>query len=193
MNIYTRYSVFKRVIFIGVLAGLLSACSTIPVSQDYASRATLSNFKTYQWLPASMQTSPSAQQLKQKQPFIAQRIEKAIMNNLHNRGALMVSQMPQAYVSYHYSEKETQVVTPSTTIGFGWHSRNIGFGSRFPMDYDTETYREAKWVVDIHSVSGQLIWRGESTRPVETFNNPQSAQAHTQRIIDAIMQQYPPN
>ncbi|WP_040726820.1 DUF4136 domain-containing protein [Thiomicrorhabdus sp. Kp2] len=182
----------KQLIFIAVSVTLLSACSSIPVTQDYSNRSALVNHQTYQWLPSSMQTSPSAQQLKSSQPFITQRIEKAIMNNLHQRGALMVREAPQAYVSYHYSVSETQVVTPNTTIGFGWHSRNIGFGSRFPMDYDTETYRDAKWAIDIYDANGKLIWRGETTRPVESFSTPQESEAYTQKVVDAIMQQYPP-
>ena len=192
MNFYTALSNLRNLIFMGILVSLLSACNSIPVTQDYSNSNTLINHQTYQWLPASMQTSPTAQKLKTTQPFIAQRIEKAIMKNLHNRNALMVREAPQAYVSYHYSEKEMQIVTPNTTIGFGWHSRNIGFGSRFPMDYDTDTYREAKWVIDIHDANGKLIWRGESTKPVESFSKPQDSEAYTQRIVDAIMLQYPP-
>lgn len=188
---FNSLSALKKIAIIGVLTSLLSACNSIPVTQDYSNRSALVNHQTYQWLPASMQSQPTAQQLKKEQPFVAQRIEKAIMNNLHSRGALMVREAPQAYVSYHYSVNETKVVTPSTTIGFGWHSRNIGFGSRFPMDYDTETYRDVKWAVDIYNNQGQLIWRGESTRALQRFNDPKEAQAYTQNVIDAIMQQYP--
>ncbi len=174
-----------------VLFGL-SGCSTIPVSQDYQTTTALKNYATYQWLPVAKQSVPSTASLKKAHPFIASRLEKAIQANLHNRRAIFVRQAPQAYVTYHYSVKQIQTVVPSTTIGFGWHTRSLGLGTRFPLDYTTEVYEEAKWGIDIHNAEGELIWRGESARVVENFASPQEAEKSTQAIVDAILKQYPP-
>ena len=183
----------KKLLFIAVITSLLTACSGIPVTQDYTDRSALTNYQTYQWLPASMQIAGNAQQLKSKEPFIAQRIEKAIINNLHKRGALIDRDQPQAYISYNYSVSKTQVVTPSSSVGFGWYGRNIGLGTRVPLGYDTDTYYDVKWEVGIYNTHGQLIWRGETVRPQENFDTPEQAQAYTQEVIDAIMNQYPPS
>lgn len=170
----------------------LSGCSGIPVSQDYQATSTLKNYATYQWLPVEMQTEPTTASLKKSHPFIAQRLEKAIQQNLHNRRAIFVRQAPEAYVTYHYSVTQVQTVAPSSTIGLGWHTRSLGVGTRFPMDYSTEVYEEAKWGIDIHNAAGELIWRGESTGAVERFASPQEAEKNTQAIVDAILSQYPP-
>ena len=180
------------IVLLSLVLASLSGCSSIPVSQDYQASSALKNYATYQWLPSAMQTAPTTDNLKKTHPFIAQRFEKAIQTNLHNRSALFVRQAPEAYVTYHYSVTQVQTVVPSTTIGLGWHTRNLGFGTRFPMDYTTEFYEEAKWGIDIHDASGALIWRGESIQPVQTFATPVEAELKTQAIIDAILNQYPP-
>ncbi len=179
------------VMFSLVLASL-SGCSGIPVTQDYQATSALKNYATYQWLPVEMQTAPTTTSLQKTHPFIAQRFEKAIQENLHNRRAIFVRQAPEAYVTYHYTVKQIQTVVPSSTIGFGWHTRTLGVGTRFPMDYATEVYEEAKWGIDIHNAAGELIWRGESVRALENFASPQAAEKSTQAIVDAILSQYPP-
>ncbi|GAB6071424.1 DUF4136 domain-containing protein [Thiomicrorhabdus hydrogeniphila] len=183
---------FTQLSFAGILLSILTACSGIPVSQDFTDRNDLTNYQTYQWLPANMQSEPKAQQLKTQKPFIAQRIETAILNNLHKRGALIDRNQAQAYISYHYSISKTQVVTPSTSVGFGWFGRNVGIGTRVPLGYDTDIYYDVKWQVDIYNANGKLIWTGESIRPLKEFETPEEAQTYTQEVIDAIMAQYPP-
>ena len=180
------------IVGLSLVLASLSGCSGIPVSQDYQTTSALKNYATYQWLPVEMQTEPTTASLKKAHPFIAQRIEKAIQENLHNRRAIFVRQAPEAYVTYHYSVTQIQTVTPTSTIGFGFGSRNLGFGSHFPMDYTTEIYEEAKWGIDIHNAAGELIWRGESVGNVESFASPQDAEKNTQAIVDAILSQYPP-
>ncbi|MDA3807710.1 MAG: DUF4136 domain-containing protein [Thiomicrorhabdus sp.] len=180
------------IILLSLVLVSLSGCSSIPVSQDYQATSALKNYATYQWLPIEKQTVPTTASLKKSHPFITLRIEKAIQENLHNRRAIFVRQAPEAYVNYHYSVTKTQTVAPSSTIGFGLGSRNIGFGTRFPMDYSTEIHEEAKWGIDIHNAAGELIWRGESVGAVEEFASPQAAEKNTQAIVDAILSQYPP-
>lgn len=186
----TKY-LFKTFGLIAVTA-LLGACSSIPVSQDYSANSRLVNHSTYQWLPNSLSQTSNAQDLKRMQPFIAQRIEKAIMNNLHARGAMLVRYSPQAYISYGYRIQRTQSLEPSTTIGFGFGSGNVGFGTSIPIDYETQIYEDAIWTVDIYDSKRQLVWRGEAKKPVQSFSKPADAQRHTQQVIDAIMKQYPP-
>jgi uncharacterized protein YceK len=179
-------------VLLGLVVASLSGCSSIPVSQDYQAKSVLKNYATYQWLPVEMQTAPTTASLKKAHPFITQRFEKAIQENLLNRGAIFVRQAPEAYVTYHYSVTQIQTVAPSSTIGFGWHTRSIGLGTRFPMDYTTEVYEEAKWRIDILNTVGELIWRGESVKSVDNFASPQEAEKNTQAVVDAILSQYPP-
>lgn len=184
-------SLGKAALLMLTVAGL-SGCSSIPVSQDYQSVSVLKEYATYQWLPSAMQTAPTADSVQKNHPFIAQRLEKSIQNNLHNRKALFVRQAPEAYITYRYTTSKVQTVTPSSSFGFGWHTRSVGLGTQFPIDYTTETYEEAKWGIDIHDTTGALIWRGESTQSVQGTTTPAEAERNTQAIVDAILSQYPP-
>jgi len=194
----TLFNSLNKTLGIFVAMLLISGCSSIPVTQDYAANNVnnpnnpLKNYSTYQWLPNTLSTQSNAHELKRLQPFVAQRIENAIMKNLHARGAMLVRYSPEAYISYGYSVKQTQTLEPSTTLGFGFGTGNIGFGTRIPADYETHVDEDATWTVDIYDTSRQLIWRGQAKKSVQNFTKPQEAQAYTQQVIDAILKQYPP-
>ena len=148
----------------------LSACSTNPVLQDYSSKTQFTNYQSYQWL----EQKPNA--LASTQPFVAKRIEQAIINNLHAKGAMIVREQPQAYISYDYRIHRTETLEPSTTIGMGFGSRHFGFGGMFPIEYETRVYEDAEWIVDIYNQNKQLIWRGKTIQPLETFSVPAEAE-----------------
>lgn len=193
-SFFTLKSVYKLFIFIALFIGLLglNGCGGIPVKQDYDSGTRIQMAATFQWLPVAQQTEPTAEALKKVDPFLANRIEKAIQNHLIKRGALFVQSVPQAYISYHYTLTETKALVPSNTLGFGMMSRNVGFGTAFPRDYVTEVVEEAKWVIDVHNAQGQLIWRGTANTGVDRVSNPKDSEIITQRNVDAILSQYPP-
>lgn len=192
------YSIPKltRKLFISAFIGsaiLLSGCSSTPVTQDYSTKTPLVNYQTYQWLPANKsKLLGSSSHIKANQPFVAKRIEQAILNNLHKRGALIVRQQPQAYIDYGYSITRTEVLEPSTTVGLGWGSRHFGFRGMFPVDYETQVYEDVTWRVDIYNANQELVWRGQTVKPLQSFSNPQQAEVYTQQVIDAILNQYPP-
>ena len=171
---------------------LLSGCSRIYVSQDYDVSTPLKVHATYQWLPSSMQKQPSIDEVSATYPFVAKRIQKAILNHLIPRASVFVKKAPEAYISYHYSVIENRRMEPSTTVGFGWQSRHFGFWNAFPVNYTEVVTREASWTIDVHSTTGELIWRGQSTGAEPVFETAQETLKHTQTIIDAILNQYPP-
>ncbi len=169
---------------------LLSGCTSIPVTQDYASKTKFVDYQTYQWAPATLDSKP--QKLKAKQPFIAERIEKAILNHLKNKDAKLVRYPPQAYISYDYEVERTEVMEPSTTIGVGIGSGNVGFGGVFPVSYEKRTYEDAKWTIDIYDINRTLIWRGSAKQSLQEFSSPKEAEKHTEKVVDQILKQFPP-
>lgn len=167
---------------------VLSGCTSNPVIQDYASQTQFSNYQTYQWLTSSESTHKTLQ----RQPFIKQRIEQAIIKNLTQRGALIVRQQPQAYISYGYEIFRTETLEPRTTLGLGWGYRHFGFRTAFPLDYETQVYEEVEWSVNIYDANKKLIWQGKTLKPLKSFKNPLEAEAYTQEIINAILNSFPP-
>lgn len=180
-----RFLKLSALLLVITSLGSLTACNSIPVNQDYSAKSQLVNYQSYQWF------NPN-NSVKQQQPFVAERIENAILKNLHARNALIVRQQPQGYIGYDYRITRTEKLEPSTTIGVGIGSGNVGFRGMFPVDYETRVYEDATWQVDIYDANKKLIWRGTATKPVTQFNSPKDAQAYTKEIIDAIMAQYPP-
>ncbi len=183
---FKRNMILKVVLPILFAIGL-SACSSNPVIQDYSSQTTFSNYQTYQWLPEGPST-----RIQTIQPFEAKRIEQAIINSLHKKGALIVRDQPQAYISYNYQIHRTETLEPSTSVGVGFGSRHFGFGGMFPVDYETRIYEDAIWTINIYDNEKHLIWQGRTSRPLETFASPQESEAYTQQVIDAILDQFPP-
>lgn len=184
---------YIKLLLTSTLIAGLAGCTNIPVNQDYSGEQPLTNYATYQWLNTEQfPTETSSQQLKKQQPFMAKRIETAILKNLHTRDALIVRNQPQAYIDYSYTVNRTEELEPSTTVGVGIGSGNVGFRGIFPIAYEKRVYENAVWKVYIYNAKQQLIWHGSAEKPVKKFKTPTEAQAYTQSIIDAIMAQYPP-
>lgn len=179
--------ILKTLLLTGAIASL-AACSSNPVVQDYSSQTQFSEYQTYQWLPPHSKNSSALK----NQPFIGQRIEQAIIKNLTQRGALMVRQQPQAFISYGYQVSRTESIEPRTTLGLGWGFRHFGFRTAFPIDYETQVYEDAEWSVNIYDQNKSLIWQGKTNRSVQQFSSPKEAEAYTQEVIDQILAQFPP-
>ena len=178
---------FKLWLLLAVAVSL-TACSATPIIQDYSSQTQFENHQTYQWLPSHTAETT----LYNNQPFLAKRIEQAIVKNLTQRGSLIVRQQPQAYISYGYEVFRTETLEPRTTLGLGWGFRHFGFRTAFPIDYETQVYKEALWSVNIYDQNQKLIWQGKTQRSVKQFSKPQEAEAYTQEVIDSILNEFPP-
>ena len=183
MRIKSLFSSFKILSVFSMLL-LLSACSTIDVKQDYASNTQFQQYQSYQWLDVNKS--------KTLEPFFNERFQQAILNNLHQRGAIMVRENPQAYISYDYVLRRTETLEPVATVGLGFGVRHFGFRSYFPMEYETRIYEYLDWKVNIYDRNQKLIWQGSTTTPRMVFDNPQEAEAYTQKVVDSIMNQFPP-
>jgi len=169
----------------------LTACSTIPVNQDYDANANFSAIKTIKWLPLALQTTPKANEFAQQQPLIAKRIQGAIAQSLLAKGIKVSDQAHDAYITYHVSVESKLRADPfTTTFGFGTFGRHGGIVFQTaPELYEVE---EGKLVIDILNLQGEVIWRGISTSLLTEQATPQQTTEWVNRVVDRVLQQYPP-
>jgi hypothetical protein len=181
----------KKLIYLFLMIGtfaLLSACSHhTPVKQDYSSKTKFVEYKHYNWL-ANERTA----KLKSQHPFVAERIEAAILSKLHSQGNMIVRDKPEAYIGYDYVVRRTESLEPTTTFGWGFGGRHYGFRGMFPIEYETKVYEEVEWIVDIYDSNQKLVWRGSVMKPLQEFSAPKDAEAYTEEVIIEIMDKYPP-
>lgn len=179
------------VLIFSFMALLLSACSSIQVSQDYDKSTDFSQLKHYQWLPTKQQTKPKASNFETQNPLIAKRIIQAVEANLNAKGTPFNADKVDAYVTYHVSTKTRVRSSPVTTsVGFGTYGRYGSVG--FQTAPDIQQYEEGKLVIDIIDLKGQLLWRGTSSSIIQEHPTPEESTAKINEVVTKMLAQYPP-
>ncbi len=181
---------FSQLYLIGLL--VLSACSSIPVSQDYLPQTDFSSLHSYRWDQTLLQKEAN---VENNDPLLNHRIHQAIDKTLQARGYRLVDKAPADFrVSYQTrvrSRLESDGITGSFAIGFGHigHSGAIGIHTgNIITEQD-----EATLMIDIiDDATGQLLWRGASTRRVSQYTDPEKLTHIINRHVDAILTQFPP-
>ena len=177
-----------------ILTLFLTGCSTIEVSHDYNQSVSFTKLKTFQWLPEKMQTKPKAANFELKNPFIAQRIKRAIEEQMLEKGLVVKDSNADAYITFQMIETKKTLKQPKTRIGLGLGSVfNYGFGSiGFDLSPERETFQQSLLSIDIQDKKKQLLWRGKSTSPVEKHPTPEETTELINEIIEKLLAQYPP-
>lgn len=169
----------------------LSSCSSIQVSQDYQPGADFSQFKSYQWLPANLQTKPTQATFEKQNPLIAERINSAIVNDFKQKGFRFVENGADAYVSYHIkvsTKIRSRPVTTTVGVGTYWNYGSIGIQS----SPEIQQYEEGTLIVDVLDKDNKLMWRGTSTTYVEQHSDPQDTTKLVNEVVAKLLEQYPP-
>jgi len=167
----------------------LSACANVQVSQDYDPLADLSQYGSWQWGEA---VQPPSGDIRVDNPLLDQRIRAAVANHLESRGMNHATGGPGITLSYRLDiERKIQGDTTYTTLGYGqyYHPWYGGIGTETRI----RQYDESRLTIDIHETgTGKLLWRGVGTYRFKTYKSPQDAAAAMQKIVDKILNQFPP-
>lgn len=180
-----------RNITLFAIAVLLSACSSIQVSQDYVAETDFGALKTYRW---SAETLKKEQETEGNNPLLNSRIHAAIDRRLMAMGYQQVDTAADFVVSYQSDVRQritSDGPSGAFSVGFGsfgnFGAIGIGTGSHV-RDED-----EAALMIDfINGRDNKLIWRGVSTRYVYTHNEPEELTRTINAHVDAILAQFPP-
>ncbi|MBS1976788.1 MAG: DUF4136 domain-containing protein [Bacteroidetes bacterium] len=174
-----RYSLFW--ILFG--AGLLVGCSNeIIVRTDYDKTISLSNCKTYQWLPSKdieMRNNPVYyNELSDK------RIKSSVDEELQRKGFRLVEEKPDLIVHYHIVIEDKSMVR---TDPYGYY-----YGSYWMTNQkNLYEYREGSLLIDLMDASNKsLVWRGWAVSILD--DSREMPEQLLKNAIVKIFSQFPP-
>ena len=168
---------------------VLSACTSVKVSQDFDPRADLSHYGSWQWRHP---IQPPTGDIRVDNALQDQRIRQAVSDHFSKRNIDYTDSHPDLYLSYHLIiEQKIQSDTYHTTVRLGRYYRPWygGLGTETRI----QQYDQSRLTIDIHTVAtGRLVWRGVGTYRRKDYKRPQDAAVAMQKIVDQILMQFPP-
>lgn len=188
MKKYYRVSVLAC----SLLAMFILGCSGIEVSQDYNPDSDFSRLKTYAWKNKDQQKTGD---IRVDSQLMDDRIRKATEKKLLEKGfRKSTGQPPDFFMIYTYSISKKIHSTPARTgMGFGY--RNYGRYGTVGIRTETEIdeYDEGLLVIDFLKPDSDIIlWRGKSTRIVNTHSTPEKIIQDIHQTIGKMLAQFPP-
>jgi hypothetical protein len=181
---------FRQVFVILALGVLLTACSTVQVSQDYVSDYNFRPAATFNWNEKLQHENDDR---FQHDELLGKRFRKAIQEVLATRGFTEVTQ-PDLLVSYTYNVStkiQTDNIHSNFGFGYGYYNRY----NRFGVDTGSliHQYDQGKLVIEMHSAkTGELLWKGTGTREVSTHKDPDELTRRVNEMVEAVLAQFPP-
>lgn len=185
-----RHSV--SVLVCSLFAIFILGCSSIEVSQDYQPDWDFGNLKTYAWKYKGQEKTGD---MRIDSQLLDDRIRKATEEKLLEKGFTKSSgKIPDFQIVYKYSISRKIYSNPvSTGLGFGYgHYGNHGaIGIRTGTQIDE--YDEGLLIIDFLKPGSDIVlWRGNSTRVVETHSTPEKRIQDIDQTIGKMLDQFPP-
>ena len=172
-------------------AWLLSACATT-TNVDFREGHDFSGISTIEIRPPSQSGNQDPRVSGQ---LIDDRINKSIQRYLVSRGYQVDTQGAQARLSWILSTRAgLESYDSGISVGFGRFHRHsaVGIGYGFPL-YEVESYDEAVLTIDItDAVSGNLLWRGSTSRRLHDGMTPEKLSDLVNRLVDDVLEHFPP-
>jgi hypothetical protein len=168
----------------------LASCSSVDTKTDYDPDVDFSAYKTYAWVGNSgvIEGSELAQY-----PLIAKRVAVSVERNLNDAGLQLVDDPESAdfAIVLHAGAQEKMQVT-NYGGHYGYYQYDPWWGP-YGGHTDVSYYTEGSLVIDFVDVeTKELAWRGIGTAIVKDYNSPEDAQKGIDKIVDRIMEGYPP-
>lgn len=173
-----------------LIGSLSTGCSGVKVGQDYWQGQDFSRYTYYRWQP---QPPVSSRDIRANSPLLQQRFRQAIDAALAQRGYRQAA-TADFLVSYEYEVRSRFDPDPfdtSVAVGFGrYHNYGaVGIGS----GYGYRQYDVGILAIDFTDArTGGPIWRGTGSQLNIGQTNPQRTGAYVNRLVDAILAQFPP-
>jgi hypothetical protein len=179
-------------LFTGLLMTAFIAGCTSNVNVDYDKAVNFSTLKTYTLLPKS---AKSTDDTRLDSPLVDKRIVAAITHNMTLKGFTQSASNPDIQVKYQVDTKQ-EIVSDGSGVSmlFGTGSHRTGFGLAYSVPAnDVQSYDRGVLTIDFISAnSGQLVWRGTSSRRLYDASTPDSSEKLINSIVTEILEAYPP-
>jgi hypothetical protein len=177
---------------------LLSGCAGFDISTDYDPSADFTDLKTWNWHPEPPQKTGDPR--IDSNSLLAERIRKAIANQLALQGYQQTSSNPDFLVGWHASvedKMDVQYVNNYYGYGHGFYGPCMGWsywgGPSYANTY-AYYYEEGTLILDVITPkTNQLIWRGTAKKSVDGTASPEQKQKTIEEAVKKILAKFPPN
>ncbi|UCB54873.1 MAG: DUF4136 domain-containing protein [Thiotrichales bacterium] len=180
-----------RLIFTAFIAIAISACSGIPVSQDFEQGFDFSGLKTFAW-EANQENQWG---IASSNELVDRRVRSAIENTLTGRQFSQVD-AAQADFLVLYNITVDQRISSSNVSGgvaVGRSSRGRHGSIGISTGSQVRTYDQGTLLIDVIDVaSDKLVWRGTSSQALPDLSDPQRLTDHINATVAKILEQFPP-
>jgi len=201
---------FTKLFAITAFLALVICAYGQDVHYNYARGTNFSSYKTYEWMNLPSTSSASLPGLPGTRPtvdipeggalsavrdgasddqLIAQEIQRAVDEQLTQKGLTRVESNGDLLISYHAAIHEEKGVD---LIGSGFGGRGYGWwdGS---VRGQTSSIPVGTLVIDVYdSAKKRLIWRGDASKTVELKKDPDKNYKSLQRAMAKLFKNYPP-
>lgn len=184
-----------RVLICLLMTLVFWGCYNIEVSQDYDPNHNFNNLKTFAW---KYKDQKKTGDMRIDSALMDDRIRKATERNLLAKGFIKVmGENPDFHLVYEYTISRKIYSNPVST-GFGFGYGDYGYGRHGGIGVRTGTeineYDEGLLIIDFLKPDSDIIlWRGKSTRVVETHSTPEKIIQDINKTIEKMLVQFPPN
>ncbi|MBW2229862.1 MAG: DUF4136 domain-containing protein [Deltaproteobacteria bacterium] len=186
-------SMINRTLRLGVLIAVLAfatACSSVPVNQDYDPAYDFSQLGSYAWMerpPASGKPDLTDNQL------VNSRVMKAFDDRMATKGHRLTSADQASFLVTHYISVDKKIRVNTSNYGYGYGYR--GYGGAGYSDTTVRQYEVGELILDFVSNDDdkKLLWRGTGSSKIQDKRTPEERQQVITKVVDAVLKQFPPN
>jgi len=176
---------------VGALIALaISACSSIPVSQDFEQGFDFSGLKTFAW-----DQNENTEWGLTSNELVDRRIRSAIENTLTEQQFSQVDSAQADFLILYNVVVEQRIsssnVSGGVSMGRSTRGRHGSIG--ISTGSQVRTYDQGTLLIDVIDVAGdKLVWRGVSAQALPDLSDPQRLTDHVNNTVAAILVQFPP-
>ena len=163
-----------------LLASALVGCAATPssVRVDKAD-VDLSKCRTFAWLPAS----------KDAASFTEQRVRKAVLQALEEKGYAQASDQPDCRITYVLETQERPKQKPSVGVGAGGGSYGVGGGVGISIPIGQKDEHAGEFSLDVIDVaSNAQVWRGAVDA---AFRAAEPTEQEVQDVVERVLAEFP--
>ena len=174
-----------------VIALVLSACSGIPVSQDFEQGFDFSDLKTFAWDA----NEDNQWGIAESNELVDRRIRSAIENTLTTRQFSQTSSAQADFLVLYNVVIEQRIRSSNVSggVAVGRSSRSRHGSISLSTGSQIRTYEQGTLLIDVIDVaSDKLVWRGVSSQALPNLSDPQRLTDHINATVGAILAQFPP-
>jgi hypothetical protein len=170
---------------------IISACSGIPVSQDFEQGFDFSSLKTFAWDA----NEDNQWGVADSNELVDRRIRSAIDNTLTARQYSQVNAAEADFLLLYNVVVEQRISSSNVSggVSVGRSSRGRHGSIGISTGSQVRTYEQGTMLIDVIDVArDKLVWRGTSAQALPDLSDPQRLTDHINATVAAILEQFPP-